>query len=221
MKSDVSRRTMLKAAGAGALASAVPGGAAAQSRFAEREDTPKIYLEMGRYSLAAGNMDEAGFRRIRQLGVDHVLSGGPQIPWSETDLRTMITRLKESGLTLGNLMIGGFPKTIYGQPGRDQEIENVRQSIRAAGKAGLPVIEYNFYAHRAMEGYYEETGRAGAGLTAFDYDKMKDLAPLEREGAHSLDEMWGNITYFLKAVIPVAEEAGVRMALHPNDPRLL
>ena len=218
MKSDVSRRTMLKAAGAGALASAAPGGAAAQSRFAEREDTPKICLEMGRYSLAAGNMDEAGFRRIRQLGVDHVLSGGPQIPWSETDLRTMITRLKESGLTLGNLMIGGFPKTIYGQPGRDQEIENVRQSIRAAGKAGLPVIEYNFYAHRAMEGYYEETGRAGAGLTAFDYDKMKDLAPLEREGAHSLDEMWGNITYFLKAVIPVAEEAGVRMALHPNDP---
>jgi mannonate dehydratase len=69
-----------------------------------------------------------------------------------------------------------------------------------------------------MEGYYEQIGRAGAGYTAFDYDRMKDLPPLEREGAHSLDEMWANITYFLKAVVPVAEESGVRLALHPNDP---
>ena len=59
-----------------------------------------------------------------------------------------------------------LPNAIYARPGRDEEIEKVRQSIRAAGQAGLPVVEYNFYAHRAMEGYYEETGRAGAGYTA-------------------------------------------------------
>jgi len=125
---------------------------------------------------------------------------------------------KTGGLTLGNMMIAGFPKTLYGQPGRDEEIENVRKSIRAAGRAGLPVIEYNFYAHRMVEGYYEETGRGGAGLTAFDYDRVKNLPPLPAEGAHSLEEMWNNVTYFLKAVIPVAQESGVRMALHPNDP---
>ena len=130
----------------------------------------------------------------------------------------MMETLKAGGLTLGNLMIAGFPKTIYGKPGRDEEIENVKQSIQAAGKVGLPVIEYNFYAHRAMEGYYSETGRAGAGNTAFDYDRMKNLPPLPDEGAHSLEEMWNNISYFLKAVVPVAEKAGVRLALHPNDP---
>src|SRR5258708_31691045 len=107
-------------------------------------------------------------------------------------------RLQANGLTLGNLMIVGFPNTLYGRPGRDEEIEKVKQSIRAAGKVGLPVVEYNFYAHRIIEGYYEETGRAGAGLTAFDYEKVKNLPPLENEGAHSLDEMWANITYFLK-----------------------
>ena len=69
-----------------------------------------------------------------------------------------------------------------------------------------------------VEGYYEEMGRAGAGLTAFDYDRVKDLPPLAAEGAHSLAEMWSNVTYFLKAVVPVAAEAGVRLALHPNDP---
>ena len=47
---------------------------------------------------------------------------------------------------------------------------------------------------------------------------MKDLPPLAEEGAHSLEEMWKNIAYFLKAVIPFAEQSGVRMALHPNDP---
>jgi mannonate dehydratase len=115
-------------------------------------------------------------------------------------------------------MISGFNNAIYGRPGRDEEIEKVKQSIEAAGKAGLAVVEYNWYAHRAMEGYYEEPGRAGSGRTAFDYEKMKDLPPLPNEGAHTLEEMWATITYFLKAVIPVAEKAGVRLALHPNDP---
>ena len=157
-------------------------------------------------------------RRIKQLGVDHVLGGGGKIPWQEADLRSQLERAKAAGLTVCNIMIGGFANAIYARPGRDEDIEKVRQSIRAAGKAGLPIVEYNWYAHRAMEGYYEETGRAGVGHTAFDYDRMKDLPPLPQEGAHTLDEMWANITYFLKAVVPVAQESGVRLALHPNDP---
>jgi len=173
---------------------------------------------MGGGSLSAGRLDPAGMRRIKQLGVNDVLMGGPRIPWEESRIRSIIDELKAGGLTLGNMMIDGFPNALYGRPGRDEEIENVIKSIRAAGRAGLPVIEYNFYAHRLVEGYYEETGRGGAGLTAFDYDRVKNLPPLPREGAHSLDEMWKNVTYFLKAIIPVAHESGVRMALHPNDP---
>ena len=144
--------------------------------------------------------------------------GGPKMPWEEAEIRSRIERLKNGGLTLFNMMISGFPKTLYGQAGRDEEIEKVKESIRAAGRAGLPVIEYNFYAHRAVEGYYEEIGRGGAGLTSFDYARVKNLPPLESEGVHSLEEMWRNVSYFLKAVIPVAEQSNVRMALHPNDP---
>jgi mannonate dehydratase len=157
-------------------------------------------------------------RRIKQIGVDYVLMGGPPIPWVEADIRARMERFKAGGLTVCNMMISGFPNTLYGRPGRDEEIDKVRQSIRAAGSAGLPVVEYNFYAHRLVEGYFEEIGRAGAGLTAFDYDRVKDLPPLPSEGVHTLEEMWGNITYFLKAVVPVAEQSGVRLALHPNDP---
>jgi mannonate dehydratase len=214
MPLDLSRRTLLQSAGFAALAQ----GGATPAPKPEGKDTPKLCLEVGTGGLAAGPIDEAGCRRIKQLGVDHVLSGGPPIPWDEAKLNNIIGPLKSGGLTLANLMIFGFPKTIYGQSGRDEEIAKVIQSIRAAGNVGLPVIEYNFYAHRIVEGYYEETGRAGAGLTAFDNDRVKDLPPLANEGAHNLEEMWANITYFLKAVIPVAEKSGVRMALHPNDP---
>ncbi|HLY43194.1 MAG TPA: mannonate dehydratase [Terracidiphilus sp.] len=180
----------------------------------EGADTPKIASAI---DLHNGVSDEA-IRSVVQLGVYHVLSGGPPIPWTVSQLQPMVDQLKQGGVTLGNLMIAGFPQTLYGKPGRDEEIEKVRQSIQAAGKVGLPVVEYNFYAHRAMEGYYEQVGRGGAGLTGVDNDRMKNLPPLPDEGAHSLDEMWANITYFLKAVVPEAEKANVRLALHPNDP---
>ncbi len=217
MNAVLSRRKMIKAVGATALWAPLTHGPVNAALRGEGRDTPKICLEIDG-GLSAGTLDEAGMRRVKQLGVDHVLRGGPRIPWEESQIRSIMARLKSSGLTLGNMMIAGFPNAIYGRPGRDEEIEKVRKSIRAAGAAGLLVVEYNFYAHRLVEGYYEESGRAGAGLTAFDYDRVKELPPLPAEGAHSLEEMWSNITYFLKAVAPVAEEAGVRLALHPNDP---
>jgi mannonate dehydratase len=196
-----------------AAASLAFAGTVDASMPVESADTPKIAAPVQLHEL-----DDAAIRRVRQIGVNWALSGGPAIPWTEEQLRPIVDRLKAGGLNLGNLMIAGFPNTLYGRNGRDEEIEKVKQSIRVAGRVGLPVVEYNFYAHRAVEGYYEEDGRGGAGLTAFSADKVKDLPPLPQEGVHSLDEMWQNITYFLKAVIPIAEESNVRLALHPNDP---
>ncbi len=209
------RRKIIQSAGAvGASAFIGPARTSAQTKSWPPIETgaPKICLGL------RGDIDAAGMRRVKQIGVDYVLMGGPPIPWTEADLRERMDRFKAQGLTIINMMIGGFPKTIYGKPGRDEEIQQVIQSIRAAGKVGLPVIEYNFYAHRIVEGYYEELGRAGAGMTAFSYDRIKDLPPLPDIGAWTLDQMWTNITYFLKAVVPEAEKAGVRLAQHPNDP---
>lgn len=216
MSTRFSRRRLIQAAGAGAVAPAVAQAMRKPWPIVEGPDTPKLCL--GLWDGGDPDRPEVSMRRIRQLGVDYVLSGGPRIPWQEEDLRARIQRCRAAGLTLYNLMISGFPNVIYGRPGRDEEIEKVIQSIRAAGKAGLPVIEYNFYAHRAMEGYYEQEGRAGSGYTAFDYDRMRDLPPLPEVGAHSAEELWKNLTYFLKAIVPEAEKAGVRLALHPNDP---
>jgi mannonate dehydratase len=219
----VKRRELLKTIGIGALGlradrSGTALAAVQRVSTGERPDTPKICLEAGLAATGSTEEAAAAARRIRQLGVEYVISGGGPIPWDERRLATMMGLLKDNGLTLGNLMIAGFPNAIYNRPGKDADIDHVIQSIRVAGKLGLPVVEYNWYAHRAMEGYFEETGRGGAGWTGFDYGRMKDLPPLPEEGAHTLDEMWASITYFLKAVIPEAQSAGIRMALHPNDP---
>ena len=200
----------------------------------------------------------ASYQRIRQLGVTHLLgvnAGGPGGVWTEESVRRAVDTAKEAGLVAYNAMINVPASVIYGKDTRAKDMEPFIASIEAAGKGGLPVVEYNFYAHRATEGYYETVGRANAGYTGFDNElellidengrvvgpiyrdangqitpdtlaafpnakkvKFKDLPPLANEGAHNLDEMWANVTYFLKAVIPVAEKAGVRMALHPNDP---
>lgn len=222
MPNRPSRRSMLKAAGAAlalpaAYRASVSAAAAPERPRFEGPDTPKIALELGPNTTGTAEF-EAGAKRVRQLGVTHVLGGGGRIPWDEARLRELMDRHTQNGLTLANLMISGFNNAIYNRPEKDADIEKVIQSIRAAGKVGLPVVEYNWYAHRAMEGYFGEEGRAGAGWTGFDYARMKDLPPLENEGAHTAAEMWTNITYFLKAVVPEAEKAGVRLALHPNDP---
>jgi mannonate dehydratase len=216
--SHLSRRKLLQVVSTTALSVSFPHAVLPETGFeeggtSEMPHSPRIALE-----LSTGTVDEVNMRRVKQLGINNVLMGGPPIPWQETDLRSLIERLKSGGLTLGNMMISGFPNTVHGRPGRDEEIDKVLHSVRAAGRVGLAVIEYNFYAHRLVEGYYEETGRGGAGLTSFDYDRVKNLPPLPEEGTHDLEEMWSNLSYFLKAVIPVAEDSGVRLALHPNDP---
>jgi len=188
----------------------VADGAAAEWPITAGANAPKMCLG------SSPKATVAEMRKIKQLGVDHVLMGGPPIPWTEETLRGIMDRFKAEGLTVINMMIGGHPNTIYGREGRDEEIRHIQDSLRAAGKVGLPVVEYNFYAHRLMAGYYEVEGRGGAGITAFDYERAKDI-PSDPE-PQTAEMLWDNLTYFLKAVIPVAEEAGVRMALHPNDP---
>lgn len=157
-------------------------------------------------------------RALQQVGISYVIGRGGRMPWTEENLREQITGLKEQGMTVVNAMIGGMHDIIHGGPNRDREIENIIESTRAAGKAGLPCIEYNFYGHRLTEGYEEELGRGGSGLTRFNYARVKDLPPLEQEGAQTMEELFQRAEYFLKAIIPEAEKANVRFALHPNDP---
>jgi mannonate dehydratase len=217
MRTTIHRRTILKSIGAAAACAAAPARAAQTGAKPfrmppEGRGTPKICLGV------PATLDEPGMRRVKQIGVDYVLMGGPRIPWDEAELRSRIDRFKAGGLTIFNMMISGFNDVIWGRPGAEAQIADVIASIRTAGKVGLPIVEYNFYAHRLIEGYKEEKGRAGAGYTAYDYELSKSLPPREGVGTHTRAEQLTRAKRFLEAVVPEAEKANVRLALHPNDP---
>jgi mannonate dehydratase len=180
--------------------------------------------------ISISNFHDSTLRRVRQLGITTVHSSGgipspntnfgleKHLPWTEKTLGSDLKALNAHGMRMGAKMITGFPNAIYGRPGREEEIEAVIQSVKVAALLEMPVIEYNWYAHRATEGYYLVEGRGGSRYRAFDYQMVEGLPPLHDEGAHTANEMWDNITYFLEAVIPIASENSVRFALHPNDP---
>ena len=115
-------------------------------------------------------------------------------------------------------MMHGFPNVILGNAERDRDLENVRQSIRIAGRLGIPVVEYNFFGLRNVEGLDRRPGRGGATYRGFDDAKVKDRSPLAGLGAAGDETMWERLQYFLKAVVPAAVESHVLLALHPNDP---
>ena len=105
----------MKAVGAAAILAPLVRGDGEPTLQEEGPDSPRICLEIGGGSLAAGMPDDAGMRRVKQLGVNHVLMGGPPIPWSESQIRSLMDRLKSGRVTLGNLMISGFTNAIYGR----------------------------------------------------------------------------------------------------------
>lgn len=169
-------------------------------------------------------VDPALLQGIVTTGVDGARGGiggppgGPSGPWKEEELRKVIQQVESAGLKLGNVMLHGFPNVILGNAERDRDIENVQKSIRLAGRLGISVVEYNFYGLRNVEGIDRRSGRGGATYRGFDDARIKDRAPVPVLGSASDEEMWGRLKYFLSAVIPVAKEANVRMAQHPNDP---
>ena len=118
-----------------------------------------------------------------------------------------------------------------GLPGKDQQLENLRRTVRNIGEAGMPMLVYNMHALRQYRTSSLAVQRGGATATEFDYDQVRSL-PL-MEGGPGTDtslipdshrqpiddeQMWDNLSYMLDAVLPVAEEVGVRLALHPDDP---
>src|ERR1700683_246051 len=107
-----------------------------------------------------------------------------------------------------------------GLPGRDEEIENYVAAIKALARVNVPMLCYNWMAGL---GWYrtrvDVSGRGGALLSEFD-NKIAEEQGLTKWGEVSEEKIWANLEYFLKAVIPVAEQEGVKMALHPDDPPL-
>ena len=164
----------------------------------------------------------------RQLGVTHaVINVARQLhkidsddrPWEYVPLLHKVKSFEDIGFKVA-VVEGPSPleKTKLGLPGRDKEIEVFQNLLKTLGSMKIKTVCYNWMP---VIGWFRTNknvpSRGGAYATAYQHELMKD-APLTHAGVVSADTMWDNLEYFLKAVVPVAEEAGVRLALHPDDP---
>ena len=106
-----------------------------------------------------------------------------------------------------------------GQPGRDEDIEQYQTFLRNLGKLGIPVATYDFHpANTYTTATVKNRGYMAREFSVDDFRTKIEKQQFDRE--YSAEEIWANYTYFIKAVLPVAEEANVTLALHPDDPPL-
>jgi len=170
-----------------------------------------------------------------QLGVEHVVVNslkdtGIQAEdgtWSVAPIKALQQRLAGFGMSMDVLNLGieaayyerqRFPDLWSGGPNRDAAIATIIQNIRTAGEAGVPCLKYNCNIIGILR-TGRTPGRGGATYSHFDVKKWTDhsLTPL---GRVTEEQLWDNALYVLDKIVPVAEQANVKLAVHPHDPAL-
>jgi mannonate dehydratase len=117
------------------------------------------------------------------------------------------------------LATSGFDAIKRGTAGRDQQIAHLLQAVQVMGAVGIPILAYNFkLLNSKLLRSAPTQGRGASTYISFDYDAYLKKPAASVTPPVSEAQVWDNLSYFLKAMVPAAEKAGVRMALHPDDP---
>ncbi|WP_069659044.1 mannonate dehydratase [Arcticibacter eurypsychrophilus] len=193
---------------------------------------PQIYIRDAGMQLCEAyfsGMDEHKMALTRQMdvlgavgGINMKLVAADAKPWEYNSIKATVDAWEKVGMKLR--VIEGPPslgeKTKLGLDGRDEEIANFITFMKNLSKAGIDTICYNWMPVVSwFRTSMDKPGRGGALMTAYDYEDSKNL-PLTPYGAVSKDSLWKNLEYFLKAVVPEAEKAGIKLAMHPDDPQV-
>ena len=157
----------------------------------------------------------------KQIGLRWVrLEYGREDPGVEA-LRRVQQRFAEYGLRIYSARHDLYRslRIQLGQDGRDEDIEMFQMFVRSLGELGIPVVPYDF--HPANTYTTDKVERRGYVAREFRVDDFRNKVEKPRyEREYPAEEIQEYYTYFVNAVLPVAEEAGICMALHPDDPPL-
>lgn len=174
-----------------------------------------------RIGLALEPLSDTNLRLAKQIGAtDVVYYDMTTMPMRFQDLLQVRSRVHDAGLEM-TVIEGGPPQDlmVLGKAGRDAEIEQYKRALDAMGRAGFDVLCYDWMPVHVEVIRTSRTVRERGGALTTGFDRgLWSHAPAAPEAPVSDDEMWRNLEYFLRAVVPVAESSGVRLALHPDDP---
>lgn len=194
-----------------------------------------------------GESDPVTLENIRQIpGMRSIVSAVYDVPpgevWPLEKLERMAALCKENGLVFD--IVESIPVTEdikLGGKERDRHLDNYCENLRRCAKVGVKCVTYNFMpVFDWTRTQLDRPAPDGSKSLVMYWDQLRDLDPLKEDihlpgwdSSYTQDEvrelikaygelgeegLWENIAYFLKRVIPVAEECGVIMALHPDDP---
>ena len=173
-----------------------------------------------RIGLVLQPFSDENMRLAAQLGATEVVTHMPAGDYG--DLALLKSRVEDMGLQL-NVLEGLVPmnEAVMGTSGRDAEIEEFKRGLDKMGAAGISALCYNFMWWMPGLGVVRTSmttrDRGGAWVSSFDAEQIAGAPPVQ--GAIAEDaRMWEHLEYFLKRVVPAAEGAGVKLAMHPDDP---
>ncbi len=167
------------------------------------------------------------WKLAKQAGVDEAVGGLPTSadlsdgdqPWDYLPLLRMKRRYEDGGFNLA--VIESRPPLNLakrGLPGGEAEIDTVCTLLENMGRLGIPVWCYEWMTDfNWLRTGTSTPSRGGSVVTSYDHSLMADAPPTEG-GPISEELLWETLGHFLRRVLPVAERAGVKLAMHPDDP---
>lgn len=164
---------------------------------------------------------------IKQMGIDYLNVQTGKGRATLENFNAIKSRVETAGLKVWNISNNdnrNIEEVTLNLPGRDEKIAWLKQYIRDTGKAGIHYITYAHMANGIWSSKPEKT-RGGGESRAFHLKDAKGFwngkvyeGPLTHGRKYSEAELWDNYTYFIRQIAPVAEEANVRIGIHPDDP---
>jgi mannonate dehydratase len=164
------------------------------------------------------------------------LAGDPEKIWTAEELIELRRSVEAEGLTLEaieNFDPAHWHDVLLDGPKKKAQLENVKSIIRNLGRAGIPIMGYNFSIagvcgrthHPYARGNAMSVGMEGPLDTPMPNGMAWNMvydenAPAGNVPPATQEQLWCRLDNFLEETIPVAEASGVKLALHPDDPPL-
>jgi mannonate dehydratase len=212
--------------------------------------------------LYRGLLTPDNYQFAKQTGVTHLvvhlvdyfkgsnptLSSGPSTlgwgvtqnqdrPWTYEEIVAIKKEIEANGLTweaIENFDPSHWYDVLLDGPRKREQMETLKRTIQAVGRAGIPIMGYNFSVAGVWGWTKGPFGRGGAKALVYDESKIDTQTPMPNGMVWNMvydpdapagtvppvssEELWQRLEWFLAEMLPVAEESGVRLALHPDDP---